>query len=333
MMGFFPLTIFTNFRLLSLFTLFSLFCACSQTARDNSWFDQDQRLAVLSTTEMIESLVREVGKEEIKSLSLISHGLDPHTYELVKGDDEKLLRADLIFFNGLGLEHGSSLKYALQTNPNAFSLSQELGKDAIIYHGSTPDPHIWMDLSLFSKTIDTIVFELTRARPDKQEFFEQNGNALRKRLLALHNDAKALFTEIPPEKRYLVTTHDAFHYFARAYLATKEELKGEAWRIRCKAPEGLAPDGQISITILEDLLRHIRTYRVTSLFAEEAINQDSLRKLVEAARETGMEISIPAQTLYSDSLGGPGSPVENYFQMIPYNSKIIAEHIGRNGGV
>lgn len=321
---------FTFFLIL----LFS-FTSCGNPNLNLAWFEKDEKPAVLCTTEMIHDLVKEVGQEHIKTLALISHGLDPHTYELVKGDDEKLSGADLIFYNGLSLEHGSSLKYALENHKNSVALGDWIAENhpqSIIYHNSTPDPHIWMDVSLFSKTVAPIVEALSKALPEKKDFFEKNGFLLDQKLQMIHEKVKEKFDEIAENKRYLVTTHDAFHYFARAYLSTEKEIADGTWKIRCKAPEGLAPDGQISLAEMEDLLSHIKKYHITSLFAEASINQDSLRKLVMAGKEQGLNISIPHETLYSDSMGGKGSPVETYFEMIPYNGTIISSYVSKNGG-
>ena len=135
------------FRFIFLLLLIPLVHACkpSSGARLDEWMQPNGKVKVLCTTAMISSLVREVGGEMVDCLTLIQGESDPHSYQLVKGDDEKLAFADIIFYNGLGLEHGPSLAERLRLNPNAFAVGDFLvekdPENAIIDNGSL-DPHI-----------------------------------------------------------------------------------------------------------------------------------------------------------------------------------------------
>lgn len=315
-----------------LLLFFSLLVGCSKENAPREikeWNAQNGKLKVLSTTAMIDDMVKRIGAHLIDTLVLIKGELDPHSYELVKGDDEKLKTADLIFYNGLGLEHGPSLRQYLQKSPKAIGLGDLIYKTSpveIILVGSMPDPHIWMDISLWMRTIDPIVEALSRLRPDDAKEFQENGRQLKEKMESANEDIYLLLQSIPENKRYLITSHDAFNYFTRAYLASDDD-SDEEWRIRFQAPEGLAPESQISASDIQAIIDHVQKYEIHVLFAESNVSKDSLRKIVSAAKEKGMDIRIAKEPLYGDAMGPPGSFGDTYLEMISHDAITIARYI------
>jgi manganese/zinc/iron transport system substrate-binding protein len=230
--------------------------ACDSHDQLKNWMSENGKLKVLATLTMIEDLVKQVGGEYVDTISLISGELDPHSYQLVKGDDEKLLNAQLIFYNGLGLEHGPSFQRYLNDS-KAIGLGDLLNvsdPSAILYVDGRPDPHIWMDISLWAKGIDVIVEKLSEQLPKRRDYFKLRGNAYRKEMLAKHDQVHKLLQKIPEDRRYLVTSHDAFNYFTRAYLAAPGEKTILEWGKRFAAPEGLAPESQLSTTDIQKII-------------------------------------------------------------------------------
>lgn len=161
--------------------LFLLGCGTSNTTKREGlreWMEPNGKLKVLATTGMIADLVKAVGDNEIDIMTLIHGDLDPHSYQLVKGDDEKLGFANLIFYNGLGLEHSPSIHQALVNNPRSVALGDEIARirtNDILTFGQDIDPHIWMDLSLFKLSIPIIVQALSEKDPAHAEFFRKRG--------------------------------------------------------------------------------------------------------------------------------------------------------------
>lgn len=290
------------------------------------------KVKALATIAMIDDLVRQIGGDRVDSAVLIKGELDPHSYQLVKGDDEKLAFADVIFYNGLGLEHGPSLQGYLQHQPKAVALGDEIQKAApaliIQYKGQT-DPHIWMDVSLWAKTIPLIVQSLSQKDPQHAEFYRANGEKVTQALLAAHQRIKDELQAISPEKRYLVTSHDAFNYFARAYLADEAEAE-QVWRARAVAPEGLAPESQLSAADIQAIIDHLARYHINVLFPESNVSRDSIRKIVQAGTEKGLNVSIADKFLYADAMGRPGSDGDTYLKMIQHNANAVAAFLGRN---
>jgi len=278
-----------------------------------------ETIKILTTTAMIEDIAQRVGCERVDAMALIKGQLDPHSYQLVKGDDEKFHRADLIFFNGFGLEHGPSLQAELHHNPKAFPLAESIAIEPI-YVGGTIDPHIWTDVSNWAKTVPVIVEALSKVDPDHAEMYQQNGEQVQRELETLHQTIQQQMAAISEKKRYLVSSHDAFNYFGRAYM-------GEDWEQRVQAPEGLAPESQLSVVDIQHIIAHLVKYSIEVIFPESNISADSLRKIVSAGTAYGLKIRIATEPLYGDAMGSAGSDGDSYEKMMSHNARIIRENL------
>lgn len=314
-----------------IFCLFALFAACSSQPKDElkHWMeDTDGKLRVLSTTAMIDDMAKGIGGDQVKTLVLIKGDLDPHSYQLVKGDQEKLLTASVILANGLNLEHGPSLKNFLITSSRAYFLGDYIAKedpDQILRFKGETDPHIWMDISLWQKAIPLVVKALSDARPTKKEYFEAQGEKLKAEYAKKHEEIKAILAEIPADKRYLVTSHDAFNYFARAYLSEPGEK--DSWSERFQAPEGLAPDSQLSLNDIRHIVEHLKKYNIHIIFPESNLSPDSLKKIIDAAGREGVTVTLGNPYLYGDAMGPVGSDGDTYLKMIEHNARTIRDDI------
>lgn len=307
-----------------------LLCGCSDSKRQQEfrdWIKADGKLKVLSTTAMVNDLVKAVGGDHVSSLTLIQGELDPHSYQLVKGDDEKLRYAALIFYSGLGLEHGPSLQHHLAGNPKAYSLGdyieQKDGED-IIYVHDQKDPHIWMDIHLWAKAVPMIVRTFSLHLPHYAQVFKQRGDELQAQMLKTDQQVREIMHQVPAKKRFLVTSHDAFNYFTRAYLSEEGEIESGEWHKRFTAPEGLAPESQLSASDIREIINHLKKYNITQLFPETNVSRDSIRKIVQAGQEEGVDVKIACCALYGDAMGKPGSDGDTYLKMIIYNAKTLS---------
>lgn len=310
---------------LVIFVFFSMFSSCTSSSDPflSNWYEDNKKIKVLSTIAMINDLVGHIGGDRIDHMSLISGEIDPHSYELVKGDDEKMATADLFFYNGLHLEHGASLCYKIQKHPYAIAVGDHIvlnHPERILKSGDTIDPHIWMDISTWSYIIDPILAALIAVDPDGSAYYEQNATILREQMLATHLRIVLLLQSVPEQQRYLVTSHDAFGYFAKGYLATPEERVNGTWTKRFAAPEGLAPDGQLSSRDIQGIIDHLLMYNIGTVFAESNVSQDSLKKIVSASREKKHRVNFSESVLYGDAMGSYEHPVSSYLEMIEQNA-------------
>lgn len=296
----------------------------------NHWIEDNNKVKVLSTTCMINDLVKQIGGDYVDSLTLIQGELDPHSYQLVKGDDEKLSYAQIIFYSGLGLEHGPSLHHYLADNPKAVSLGAAIEQQdphAVVYVNGQKDPHIWMDISLWAKAVPAIVKALSDKDPAHAQAFEKNGAELQAKMAEVHQQVKSILHQLPEHDRYLVTSHDAFNYFARVYLTEEGEVESGAWVKRFAAPEGLAPESQLSTSHVKAIIDHLKEHHIHLLFPESNVSRDSIRKIVQAGKEQGLDVRIACCPLYGDAMGPAGSDGDTYLKMIVHNAKMLASHM------
>lgn len=306
--------------------LFYLSCSGDKQQSLVDWMKEDGRPKVLCTIQMVGDIAKEIGKDRIQTLVLIGGELDPHTYELVKGDDEKIHRADLILYNGLGLEHGACLSQSLKGDSKAIPIGERVIQDhpekTIVIQG-TVDPHIWMDVSLWSLATYPIADALAKIDPEGEEYYRKNAEELRSKLSATHEKIRSLLHKIESSKRHLVTSHDAFNYFARAYLAEQ----GEDWHERFAAPEGLAPEGQISPLDIKKIVEYVRKYQVAAIFAESNVSKDSLKKIVHSAKQMGVQVQIAPDVLYGDAEGPVEEGEMGYVKMMEHNADTIYRYL------
>ncbi len=298
-----------------LFLLILVFggCGSNQPAQP-----ADSKIHVVSTIAQIGYLVTEIGGNRVSSQVLVRGEINPHAYELVKGDDEKMQGADLLLYNGLGLEHGASVISFVQAHPNALGVAdaiRTLHPDKILWKGQIPDPHVWMDVSLWAEGIDPIADRLVALDPAGEAEFRANARALKQKMGQVHAEMLQVLQKVPAEKRYLITSHDAFHYFARSYLAVPGET---TWEERFAAPEGLAPDGQLNPMDLKHIIERLQKYRIEVLFPESSVSRDSIRKLASAGKELGLNVRICHDALYGDTFRG------TYLDAMKHNAHVIA---------
>lgn len=287
--------------------------------------EESGKVKVLTTIAQIGDLTDRIGGDRIDLCILIQGALDPHSYEMVKGDDERLQRADLIFYNGLGLEHGASLSTWLHTSEKATAVGERIlssSPEKILRKGDSIDPHLWMDIALWSETIDPITEALIERDPEGTAYYQARAVQLKEQMAEADREVRGILHQVPPEKRYLVTSHDAFQYFTRSYLAQEGE---ENWRERFEAPEGLAPDGQLSPVDIRRIIHYLKSHGISTLFPESNVSRDSIRKIASAGREMGLKIHICEETLYGDAMDG-----ENlcYLDMMRHNAETIANYLG-----
>ena len=276
---------------------------------------------MLSTIAQIGDLVSQIGGDRIESQVLVQRELNPHIYELVKGDDEKISSAAVIFYNGLGLEHGASVVAMIGAHPNAIALGDAIVTklpQEILYKEGQVDPHIWMDISLWKETVDPITEALSQIDPLGTSYFEERAFTLKENMDRKHCELVMRLQSIPENKRYLVTSHDAFHYFTRRYLAEPSE---KDWGKRFAAPEGLAPDGQLNPVDLQKIVEHLKMHHIETLFPESNVSRDSIRKIADAGKKLGLNVRLCLDALYGDAMQG------TYLEAMDHNAEVIVRHL------
>jgi len=293
--------------------------SCDTGKQESPYVEAHGKVKVLSTIAMIDDLVGAIGGDEIDHYSLIQGNIDPHNYELVKGDGEKLMQADVLFFNGLGLEQGASLKHHFKIHPHAVALGEwvyEKKKNAFVFVDGQVDPHIWMDITLFAMAIEPIVQSLERADPSHASLFRERGALLEKHMIAKDHDLLHQMQNLASTQRFVVTSHDGYRYFIKRYVADPGE---DDWEKRFIAPQGLAPDGQVGILDIKEVIDFLYKNNIHVVFPEANVSRDVLKKIVSICLEKGWQVTIADSPFFGDTMGDGEIRAGSYLDMIEHN--------------
>lgn len=280
---------------------------------------QSEPLNVVATTGMIADAVREIGGDEVNVTALMGAGVDPHAFRQTRTDILALMNADLIVWNGLFLEAQlEPLLLDLSKSRNVIALGEAIPEDQRLSHADYEnrfDPHIWMDPRLWQIAVEALRDKMIETRPDAAAIFTANAEAYLAQLAALSDYAVARLATIPETARVLVTAHDAFGYFGRAYDFEVLGIQG----ISTASEAGLQ-----RITELVDLLvdRDIR-----AIFVESSVSDRNIRALQEGAAAQGHDVAIGGE-LFSDAMGPEGTYEGTYIGMIDHNITMITRALG-----
>jgi len=274
----------------------------------------NQKPKVISTSTIIADLTARVGGEEIDHQDILKPGDDPHVYEPVPSDSVALEKADLILYNGYNLEPGlikminstgiKAKKVAVGEAIKPLQLEKEGQK--------VPDPHVWGSAKNGIIMVEKIRDQLIELSPEDKEIFTQNAAQLIAELENLDRWIAAAIETIPPSQRQLVTTHDAFQYYAHAY-----GLKVSGTLI------GISTEEQPSAQTVKNLADAIKNLKVAAIFAETTINPALITTVAEEAG-----VKLAPQQLYSDSIGAVGTRGDSYVKMLRENTRSIVESLG-----
>lgn len=292
--------------------------SCDGAERDTSSAasssQNDSQPAVVATSTLLADWAAEVGGDHIALTGILQPGADPHVYEPVPADSIAFEQADLIFYNGYNLEPNLiRLLNAAGVDARRFAVGEVVPPlDLQTSESTVPDPHIWGDVSNAVPMVEAIRDQLIELAPEHENVFTENAAAYIDELNQLDSWIEAQTATIPPDQRQLITTHDAFQYYASAYGLT---VAGTLI--------GLSTEEQPSARTVQQLVTSIQQLGVPAIFAETTINP---RLITTVANEAGVVLA-PSQ-LYSDSIGAPGSDGDTYLKMMAANTRAIVENLG-----
>lgn len=266
---------------------------------------------------MITDLVQNIGGDYVNLQGLMGSGVDPHLYKASEGDVTKLVDANVIFYNGLHLE--GKLVDVFEKMGNAtktpIALGEELDKNTLIgsdYFASNYDPHVWFDISYFKQFASKVAQVLSENDPANAENYNSNADAYLGKLEALQSKIKATIETLPKGKRILVTAHDAFNYFGKAYDFEVVGLQG----ISTATEAGVQDVQNLSAFIIEK--------DINAIFVESSVPKRTIEALQAAVKSKGHDVEIGG-TLYSDALGSAGTAEGTYIGMFEYNVNTIVD--------
>ncbi|MDE0660872.1 MAG: zinc ABC transporter substrate-binding protein [Gammaproteobacteria bacterium] len=268
------------------------------------------KLKVVTTFTILEDMVRNVGGEHVALTTLVGPDGDAHVYEPTPADARTLARADLVVVNGLGFEGWIDRLVRVSGYRGPVVVASE-GVAALTVEEDQPDPHAWQDLANGRLDVANIVRALAAADPANADDYRRRARAYDRELAALDREVKSRLDAFPRDRRKVITSHDAFRYFGRAY------------GIDFHAPVGLSTESAPSAGQVAALIRQMRDEGIHAVFVE---NITDPRLVGQLAREAG---AVIGGRLYSDSLSGPAGPAPTYLDMFRHNVGEIAKAVAQ----
>jgi len=256
----------------------------------------DRRLRVVATTTVVADLVRQIAGDRIDVDCLMAAGIDPHSYKATPRDADRLARADLVVASGLHLEGKlADLLERLSRRVPVIAVADAIPPDRLLDAGAgLHDPHVWFDAELWSLGVPAVAERLAKLDPPHAEAYREAGRAYAERLVALDGELRESLTEIPLERRVMVTAHDAFRYFGRAY------------GIEVVGIQGTSTEAEAGLGDLNRLVDLVVTRKLPAVFVETSVSDRNVTALREGAGARGHTVGLGGR-LYSDSLDAPGS--------------------------
>ncbi len=276
-----------------------------------SLFSQEKK-TVVATASMMADMTKNIAGGMVNVECIVPIGGDPHLHEPTPRDAQMVNRADLIIKNGLTFEGWlNELIENSGTTAKTVRVTEGIQPIQSVEYENSADPHAWMDASLGLAYIKNIKDALSELDPDNADIYAFNYGVYKKQLEDLDLYIKTEIQKIPIQKRVLITSHDAFQYFGRAY------------GIRLEAILGTSTDAEAQTSDIIRLNKVIKSNKLPALFIESTINPKLLKQL---AKDNDIEIG---GQLYADSIGDEDSPAPTYIDMLKHNTDVIVAALSR----
>lgn len=276
-------------------------------------------IRAVATVGMVADIVRNVGGPEVEVSQVMGSGVDPHLYKATRDDVRLIMTADIVFYSGLMLEGKmiDTLEKLGQKLP-VVAVTEGIGEDFLLEPPDSAghyDPHVWMDAAAWSECIDVVAKGLSELRPAKADQFKSRAEKYRRRLLALHEYAKARVASIPENNRILITSHDAFNYFGRAY------------GLEVMGVQGLSTESEAGLQQINSLVDLLVQRNIEAVFVESSVPRKNIEALIDGAESRGQPVIIGGE-LYSDAMGQAGTPAGTYAGMLEHNVNTVTRALG-----
>lgn len=274
-----------------------------------------KKIEVVATTGMIADIVKHIGAEKVNVIALIEPGVDPHTYKATEEDIKRMLDANVVFYNGLNLEGAMDDDFAqISGKVRAVAVTDRMPEDMLLrpenFDGEY-DPHVWFDVRLWMSAVEMVRDVLIEYDRASAVLFDNNAEGYITELSELHNYVYKLARSVPERERFLITSHDAFNYFGRAY------------GFQVRGVQGISTAKEATSADVNNLAQFIIDRKIPVIFAETSVSPKSIEDVQAAAAAKGYTAKF-GEKLFSDDLGSEGTYEGTYVGMITHDIDNIA---------
>lgn len=285
-----------------------------ERAKDHKFAGQHP-IKIVCTTGMVADLARNVGGKHVEVKALMGAGVDPHLYKASPGDMSLMSNADVVLYSGWHLEGKMTEVFdtIAREKPAVAVAEKGIPHDQILEaDGGAHDPHVWFDVSLWSQAAGAVRDVLVGFDPANASDYQANAAEYQERLAKLHLEAKESIATIPQDQRVMVTAHDAFRYFGRAY------------DIEVRGIQGISTDSEAGVKQINDLVAFLTKRKIKAVFVETSVSDQNIRSLLEGSAASGHKVVIGGE-LFSDAMGKDGTPEGTYEGMVRHNVNTIVK--------
>lgn len=309
-------------RLTPLLVAAAAFAGCDAKPAESGARASGERtypIKITCTIGMVSDIVRQIAGDKADVKGIIGESVDPHLYQPTRDDIVSLTGADVVFYNGRLLE-GKMTDTLIKVSRKrpVFAVSDGIPDDRLLapaeFNGHY-DPHVWMDVALWIRAAEFSAKSLAEFDPKNGDAYWQDYEKLADQLRSLDTYAREAIATIPRDRRILITAHDAFNYFGRAY------------DIEVRGIQGISTESEAGIKDINALVDLIVTRNIAAVFVESSVSKKNVTALIEGAAARGHTVTIGG-TLFSDAMGTTGTYEGTYIGMIDHNVTTIARALG-----
>jgi manganese/zinc/iron transport system substrate-binding protein len=271
-------------------------------------------IRVVCTTGMVADIATNIGGSHVAVTALMGEGIDPHLYKASPADVSQLNRADIILYSGLHLEGKlAELLERMGRRKPTVAIAERIASDKVLTdEQGARDPHVWFDVALWSEAAGAASEALAAFDPAHANDYRANEKTYRARLATLDQYAREQLLKVAKEQRVLVTAHDAFRYFGRAY------------DLEVRGIQGISTDSEAGVREVKELVDFLVSRKIKAVFIETSVSDQNIRSLLEGCAARGHAVVIGGE-LFSDAMGQTGTAEGTYEGMVRHNVDTIVK--------
>ncbi|MBC8203586.1 MAG: zinc ABC transporter substrate-binding protein [Planctomycetes bacterium] len=275
---------------------------------------------IVATTAMVGDIALEVVGDRGRIKGLMGEGVDPHLYKPTAADAKSILSSDIVFYSGLMLEGrmADTFMKAARTGKTVYPVTELIDESFLLEPPEMEghwDPHVWMDVWAWSHAVDAVAVAMCEQDSEHCESYNERAAAYKKKLATLHTYIEKSIASIPEASRVLITAHDAFNYFGRAY------------GIEVIGIQGLSTESEAGIDDMNKLVDFLVKNQIKAVFVESSVSDRNVKALIEGAASRGHKVVIGGR-LFSDAMGEKGTYEGTYIGMLDHNATVITRALG-----
>jgi manganese/zinc/iron transport system substrate-binding protein len=275
-------------------------------------FEGEGPIRIVATIGMIGEAAERIGGARVEVTTLMGPGIDPHVYKATEGDVIDLADADLVLYNGLHLEAKLSDVLA-RIDRRTVAVTERMPESRLLSppeFAGLHDPHVWFDVRLWTLAVERVREALVELDPPHRGEYDRNAARYLAELRELDGYVREQAARVPRERRVVITAHDAFNYFGRAYGFDVRGL------------QGISTASEAGTSDIQELAEFIAERRIPAVFVESSVSPRAIEAVREAVRSRGWDVGI-GEELFSDAMGDPDTPEGTYPGMVRHNVDAI----------